>query len=136
MLHLRPTGAWPGCIQAGSPLLAKGRGVVSRQRLTHALDRGTKTQSHIADTLARLMHEVEQEAINFTAEFGQTVAGDSQNPAQPAEAQPAFQVDLRESAKAYQCIADLPGIAKEDIQVQFGCCTSSCKNQLPQEDAL
>lgn len=145
--HLRPAGICrTGCtLQAAPPLLAKGRGVVltgghqrlsrqttnvvARPKLRRVLDHSVRTKSNIADTLARLVHEVEQEAKNFTADFtaGQKDEGDSLNVSHLSEGQSAFQVDLRESAKAYQCIADLPGVAKEHIQVSFECCLPATK---------
>lgn len=67
--------------------------------------------SNIAKKMAALMKEVDAEAHN---KFGSIKPATTDT-----ELQLGFHVDLRESAHAYQCIADMPGISKQHIKVSL-----------------
>lgn len=75
-----------------------------------ASEKVSEAASSIAKKLARLMKEVDTEAHQH---FG------SEEPVQAEDTgeQRGFKVDLRESATAYQCIAEMPGVLKHAIQV-------------------
>ena len=65
--------------------------------------------SHIANKLAKLMAEVDAETRHL---FGSVESAPDDT-----DSQQGFQVDLRESTTSYQCIADMTGISKQNIQV-------------------
>ena len=74
-----------------------------------ASEKVSDVASNIAKKMAALVKEVDAEAHN---KFGSIKPATADT-----ELQLGFHVDLRESAHAYQCIADMPGISKQHIKV-------------------
>ena len=123
MCHVPLRQSGPGVSTIRSKLLRQQLGCERRRRVASIQLRGTSdifgasaqvsgAALHIANKLAKLMAEVDAETRHH---FGSVEPAPENTDPQPG----SFQVDLRESTTAYQCIADMTGMSKQNIQVSL-----------------